>query len=140
MTCCFIGHKNTSRDVFGSLLFEINKLIDEQGVDNFYVGHNGTFDRMAYNILKSHKENLNTDIKFNVVLAYIPEPGKKPEYEYTIYPEGLETVPKKFAINKRNEWMIDNSDYVVCYVTNTFSNAHKFRDYAIRKNKKIIDI
>lgn len=58
----------------------------------------------------------------------------------TIYPEGLELVPKRFAIKKRNEWMIDNSNYVICHVKNNFSNAHKFREYAIKKNKKIIDV
>lgn len=139
MTCCFIGHKDTPRSVFPALLFEIDKLIDK-GVDTFYVGHNGAFDRMAYNIVKGRIELLNESLNLNVVLAYMPKPGERPEYEYTIYPEELENVPKRFAISKRNEWMIDHSDFVVCYITNTFTNAHKFRDYAIRKGKTVVDI
>lgn len=140
MTCCFIGHKNTEMKVFARLLLTICDLIDKKDVDTFYVGHNGSFDRMAYNILKSLKEEDNASIDFSVVLAYLPAPDERPHYDYTIYPEGLELVPKRFAISKRNQWMIDNSDYVVCHVTNTFTNAHKFRDYAKRKNKIIIDL
>lgn len=139
MTCCFIGHKDTPQSLFPAVMFKIAELID-MGADTFYVGHNGAFDRMAYNTIRGRIELLNEKLNLNVVLAYIPKPGERPEYEYTVYPEELEKVPKRFAISKRNEWMIDRSDIVVCHVTKTFTNARKFRDYAIRKGKTIIDI
>ena len=139
MTCCFIGHKEPDRAVFPSLLFKIDELIEKNGVDNFYIGNNGWFDRTCFNIVRLNQRDLNPHIKYNVVLAYYPD-GIKGYEDNTIYPEGLELVPKRYAIKKRNEWMIDNSDYVVCHVTNTFSNAHKFREYAIRKNKIVIDV
>ena len=138
MTCCFIGHKERDINVFASLLFAISKLIEYDGVDNFYMGNNGWFDRTCFNIVRSLRK-YNPHIKYNVVLAYYPD-GIVGYEDNTIYPEGLELVPKRFAIKKRNEWMIDHSDYVVCHVTHNFSNAHKFREYAKRKNKIIIDI
>lgn len=136
MTCCFIGHKERDISVFVNLMFTVKELIEEKGVDHFYMGNNGWFDRTCFNLLKFDN---NPNIKYNVVLAYYPD-GIVGYENNTIYPEGIELVPKKFAIKKRNEWMIDNSDYVVCHVKHTHSNAHKFREYAIRKNRIVIDV
>ncbi len=138
MTCCFIGHKEPDRAIFPTLLFTIKELIEEKGADTFYIGNNGWFDRTCFNLIRGFQE-YESHIKYNVVLAYYPD-GIVGYEDNTIYPEGLELVPKRFAIKKRNEWMIDHSDCVVCHVTNTFSNANKFRTYAKRKNKIIIDI
>jgi len=56
-------------------------------------------------------------ITYSVVLAYLPtEKNKYDNLTNTIYPEGLETVPKRFAISWRNKWMIEQSDIVVTYV------------------------
>lgn len=138
MTCCFIGHKEPDREILPNLIFTILGLVEKEGVDNFYIGNNGWFDRTCFNLVRSLQES-EPHINYNVVLAYYP--GGIVGYEdNTIYPEGLELVPKRFAIKKRKEWMIDNSDYVVCHVKHTHSNAIKFREYAIRKNKKIIDV
>ena len=60
--------------------------------------------------------------------------------EDTLYPEGLETVPKKFAINKRNEWMILNSDISICYVYKTTGGAAKFKGKAEKKGLRIISL
>ena len=59
-------------------------------------------------------------------------------YDDTIYPP-LETVPKKFAIIKRNEWMIDNCDILVAYVKYSWGGAEKTLNYAIRKKKPFIN-
>ena len=73
-------------------------------------------------------------------------PTKKTEYnqnEYnynTIYPDGLEKTPSKYAIPKRNEWMIDKSDYVVTYVKYIVGGAAQFKELAERKGKTIISI
>lgn len=138
MTCCFIGHKEPDREILPTLIFTINNLVGKDGIDNFYIGNNGWFDRTCFNLVRTLQE-FEPQINYNVVLAYYPD-GIVGYEDNTIYPEGLELVPKRFAIKKRNEWMIDNSDYVICHVKNSFSNAHKFREYAIKKNKKIIDV
>lgn len=80
-------------------------------------------------------------ISYGVVLAYLPQ--KKDVYEEkvpTIYPEGLEFVPKRFAICKRNEWMIQQSDYVVAYVIGSSGGAATSVQYAKKKNKIIIHL
>ena len=50
--------------------------------------------------------------------------GKKDEYDeglydYTLLPDGMEFVPRKFAIAHRNRFTINESDYVVAYVRTT---------------------
>lgn len=83
-------------------------------------------------------------IKYSVVLAYMP--GKKDEFSYedysdTLMPDGIETVPKRFAISYRNKWMIDQSDYVVTYVTNRIaSGAAQFKELAEKRKKIVINL
>ena len=113
------------------------------GKVTFYVGNHGQFDGMVRGIMKELiSEGKNVD--YSVVLAYIP--GQKYEFELpdqyadTIYPDGLENVPQRFAICKRNDWMIDNSDAVICYVVNHFGGAYTYTEKARRKGKRIINI
>ncbi len=60
-------------------------------------------------------------------------------YDETIYPE-LEKVPYRFAISKRNEWMVDNSDLVIAFVSHSWGGAATTYRYAIRKKKQIINL
>lgn len=82
-----------------------DKLIENYNATEFYVGNNVYFDAMVRRQLEdlSHTYLIN----YSVVLAYLPV--KKNEYDNftnTILPEGIETVPKRFAIPWRNKWMI----------------------------------
>ena len=80
-------------------------------------------------------------IRYTVVLAYMPDSYIKEVYgEDTLFPDGLESVPKKYAISKRNEWMIQHSDYAVCYVHKITGGAAKFREKAEKKGLQIVDV
>ena len=80
-------------------------------------------------------------ITYSVVLAYLPiEKNKYDNLTNTIYPEGLETVPKRFAISWRNKWMIQQSDVVVTYVTRTYGGAWQFKAMAERQGKTVIEL
>ena len=58
-------------------------------------------------------------------------------YDETVYPP-LESVPKRYAISRRNEWMVRESDIVVAYVIRGFGGAAKTLEFAQRKKKRII--
>ena len=60
-------------------------------------------------------------------------------YDSSIYPP-IEKVPPKFAISKRNEWMITNSDLIIAYVNHNYGGAYKTLEIAKRRKKKIINI
>ena len=80
------------------------------------------------------------DINFTVVLSYINEKSICADQYYTIYPEGLERTPLRFAISKRNEWMIKKSNIAVFYVKHSLSNSHKWLEMAKKKGLNVINI
>ena len=63
----------------------------------------------------------------------------KYHYDDVIFPP-LESVPHKFAILKRNEWMVEETDLVIAYVMYSWGGAAKTLEYAKRKNKTIINL
>ena len=95
---------------------------------------------MVYSVLKELKANY-PHIRYTVVLAYIPDEYIKEVYgEDTLFPDGLESVPKKYAISKRNVWMIHQSGFVVCYVYKVTGGAAKFREKTKKRKLRIIDV
>ena len=139
-TCCFFGHREVTHNIREKLIKIIEKLVTENGVTNFYVGHQGQFDSMVYSVLKELKVKY-PHIRYIVVLAYMPDEHIKEVYgEDTLFPDGLESVPKRFAISIRNDWMIQHSDYAVCYVHKITGGAAKFREKAEKKGLQIVDV
>ena len=59
------------------------------------------------------------------------------KYDGTLYPP-LEKVPRRFAISKRNEYMVNEADVVVAYVTYGWGGAATTLAYAKRKKREII--
>ncbi len=140
MTCVFFGHKNTPNDIYPRLKAAIKDMADNKGVWDFYVGNQGAFDRMARRALKELKKE-NAQINYKVLLAYLP--GKKDPYEDysdTEFPEGIEKVPKKFAINFRNELMVKMADYVIAYVDHSYGGAAAFVDKARKRQAVVINL
>lgn len=115
----------------------VEKLID-QGVDTFYVGNQGQFDSMVYSCLKQLRKD-HPHIRICVVLAYLPT-GKAEDEDLpdTMYPE-IEGHPK-FAIERRNRWMLQSSDYCICYINHTWGGANKFARLAKRCCTEVINI
>lgn len=140
MTCTFFGHRDTPMSVAEKLKGVLTDLI-ESGVDNFLVGTEGGFDGMVYASLCELKGTY-PHINVSRVLAYLPTKADPlgENAEDTVYPEGLETVPKRFAIAKRNEWLVKQSDTVVCYIERQFGGAAKYTEYARKKGKTIINL
>lgn len=139
MICTFFGHKDTPENIQPLLRTVIIDLIQNKNVDLFYVGNNGNFDFMVKNTLKLLKLSY-PHIKYSVVLSYMPNHkngSANIDYSDTIYPEELENIPPKYAIVKRNQWMIRQSDYVITYVKYTTGGAIKFKKLA-EKQKKIV--
>lgn len=58
----------------------------------------------------------------------------------TVFPEGLEMVPPRFAIVHRNRWMVHEADMVIAYVTHDWGGAAKMVVLAEKKGKKIVRI
>ena len=139
MVCTFFGHKDTPKEIEPTLRSTLIELIENKNVNVFYVGNNGNFDTMVRRQLEDLSQSY--PITYSVVLAYLPtEKNKYDNLTNTIYPEGLETVPKRFAISQRNKWMIQQANVVVTYVTHNFGGAAQFKALAERKNKTVVEV
>ena len=136
--CTFFGHRDCPSSIKGKLHEEIDQLICNHGVDTFYVGTQGSFDRMAYAILVELRKRYQ-HIKIYRVLAYMPKLSDADTAD-TIVPEGIEKVHPRYAIVHRNNWMTDHSDYVIAYIRHTFGGAYQAVERAKRKGKETIQI
>lgn len=139
-SCAFIGHKNCSCDIKEKLFAEIEHLIIAKGVTDFYVGTQGNFDRYVYEVLTEIEKK--REINIRVVLAYLTAKNNYTYYdsEKTIFPDCLTNTPPRFAISKRNNYMIRQSKFLICYLNNRFSNTFCFVEQALKQNIKVINI
>lgn len=106
-----------------------------QGANTFYLGGYGRFDRAAASAVWELKRSY-THIRSVLVLPYLDRKVNADLYDYTTYPP-LESVPRRFAISRRNEWMVDNADVVVACVTHEWGGASATLAYAVRRQKII---
>lgn len=140
MICTFFGHRDTPDSVRPMLARTLRELIVSDGVRVFLVGHQGAFDRIVLGELKKTKDEFPW-IRYAVVLAYLPDGNNESVTEAeTVYPEGLETVPRRFAIAHRNEWMVKQADIVVSYITHGTGGAAKYVQKAERQGKRVISV
>ncbi len=138
MTCTFFGHKDSPQSIKPLIKSAIIELIEQKGVNEFYVGNHGSFDSMVKSILAELSEMY--PIKYYVVLAYLSDKGRNSDYLHSLFPDGIEHTPKRFAISYRNNWMINESDYVIAYIAHHFGGAAQFVEKAGKKGKTIINI
>lgn len=139
--CTFFGHRYIFEDIKPLLYDKIKYLINVKGVDDFYVGNQGQYDTMVLECLMELKREF-PHIKYLVVLAYLSRNSVYLDKikNQTIFPEELDSVPPKFAIERRNLYMIDKSDYVITYVKDIVGGAAKFQEIAKRKGKTVYNI
>ena len=136
MTCTFFGHRDTPTKIEPLLKATLQDLIENKGVDLFYVGNQGNFDAMVRKVLS--KLSQTYPITYRVVLAYFPK--EEMEYSnYTILPDGIEDVPPRFAISYRNKWMLEKADYVITYVTHPTGGAAQFKTMAQKQRKIVLE-
>ncbi len=136
--CTFIGHRDFS-DSKKSLVYNVVKdLIEKEKVTTFYVGTNGGFDRLAYRVLCSLEHVYN--IKVIVVLSYLNIKETYYDTAKTVFPDELTATPPKFAIVKRNNYMISRSQYMVCGIDDIMTNSYKFVQSAQKKGLRIINV
>lgn len=137
MIVAFCGHNDVANpdDVRRWLEHTVGDLI-QRGATTFYLGGYGGFDRMAASVLHNIS-SVNPSVESILVLPYLNREAEDDLYGGTIYPP-LENVPKRLAIIKRNEWMVDHADVIVAYVLHDWGGANAMFQYAARKDKVVI--
>jgi uncharacterized phage-like protein YoqJ len=144
----FCGHKEICdrQLILNKLIENLEPYFKELKPLTFYCGGYGAFDSIASEAIDILRKSYPyTNVEKIYVTPYIAASCKekldsiKNIYDEIIYPP-LENVPLKFAISRRNEWIIKNSDIVIAYVKHSWGGAAKTLTYAKRKHKQIISI
>ena len=143
--CAFFGHRDVVLSGYYEHVLEkvCRKLIDEQGVYEFWFTNNGECDFYARRILLDMKENNYPEIDVCIMPAYNLSDGLfdvLSEKYLLLFPEELYHIPWKAAIVKRNEYMVKNADIILCYITRHYGGAYKAVKLAEKLKKKIINI
>ncbi|MFI3174571.1 MAG: hypothetical protein R3Y53_05120 [Bacillota bacterium] len=138
--CSFFGHKTILSKVEAELLQHIRHAIETLNVQEFYVGEYGAFDFLAKKcVVECRKEFPH--IKLYLALAYMPTKntliGK--DYDGSIFFDGLESGPKRFAITKRNRIIAKESDVIICYVEKKSGGAYTAVNHAKNQGKLILN-
>ena len=135
----FCGHNEAGiGEEIRQMLYRTVEQEIQNGADLFYLGGYGHFDRMAAGVVRELKEKY-PHIKSVLVLAYLNREVDMRYYDETTYPP-LENTPPRYAISKRNEWLVAQADTVIAYVTRGWGGAAKTLRYAERKHKCIIEL
>ena len=140
MIITFFGHSNfrNEPDDESRLLALFEDISNGEQID-FYLGGYGNFDSFAKNCARKYKET-HPNARVIFITPYL---GKwlderkdylEKEYDEIIYPE-IESAIPKFAIIKRNEWMVNHADYVFAYVQTHYGGAYKSLLYAHKHQK-----
>ncbi|MBR2506611.1 MAG: hypothetical protein IKB70_06805 [Bacilli bacterium] len=145
MIITFCGHSNClfsdeEKEKFKQLLI---KKIRKNPTCKFYLGGYGAFDSLCLRTLRELKTYF-PNIELLFITPYLDKNYSKLElakyyYDDIIFPP-IENVPRKFAILKRNEWMVDSADLIIAYVKYSWGGAAKTLKYAKRKKKQIINL
>lgn len=141
----FIGH----RELFDITNIEnkieelVKELMRSHSFVEFYVGRNGDFDVSAASVIKRVRKSCDAN---NCELILVLPYANKDEcyfeqyYDNIYYPLDPKTHYKN-AIQKRNEWLIDNSNLLIAYVEpQRAGGAQKTLQYAIKTNRYVINL
>lgn len=135
MKSCFLfGHSDCPDSMLPKIEQAIEDYYLQHGVTAFYVGNRGRFDSLAAVAVKRIKHRY-PDITLYLVLAY--HPGERTVllsdgFDGSFYPP-LETVPRPYAIVRANQYMVNTTNYIICYVKH-IGNTRTLLEYA--RNKK----
>ena len=145
MVITFCGHSNClfSDEEKEKLKQLLIKEIRKNPTCRFYLGGYGAFDSLCLRTLRELKTDF-PNIELLFITPYLDKNYSKLQlakyyYDDVIFPP-IENVPRKFAILKRNEWMVDSADLVIAYVKYSWGGAAKTLEYAKRKKKPIINL
>lgn len=146
LRCCFSGHNEIyDNEVKIKIKNIADRLITEHNVSEFWVGNYGSFDNCAGQAIRELKK-IYSHIELDIVIPYLTK--SITDYR-SLYYENFDNIliadipintPKKFCIIKANEYMVDNSDFMICYVEQMWGGAIKTFNYAKRKKIQVINI
>lgn len=146
MVVTFVGHS----ELFGEpgikdrVRSAILEAVPKEEKVSFYCGGYGDFDFVCAKVcFELKKVYPNSELVF--VSPYV-NPSKNRinpsdcfQYDAVIYPP-LEGVPPRYAIVRRNEWMVLQADLIISYVLYPTGGAARTLQFARRRRRSIVEL
>ncbi len=134
--CSFAGHSKIYQDNVSELVYaQAEFLIQKRNVAEFWLGNYGDFDRICTGVLLQLKKIY--DIRIFLIVPYLTNYKK---YDGIYIADIPPNTPPHLKILKANHYMVDNSDYLICFVNTTWGGAAKTLEYAKKRNIEIISL
>ncbi len=108
------------------------------------MGNYGDFDRICAGVLLQFKKIY--DIRLFLIVPYLTKAITENKSTYYKKYDGIYiadmplNTPPRLKILKTNHYMVDNSDYLICFVNTTWGGAAQTLEYAKKRNIKIISL
>ena len=149
--CCFSGHRNIpmhkAKIIFETLQLEIENLI-KQGVDTFISGGARGFDCIAACIVVALKD-VHPQIKLVFALPCKDQAKFWKKEDIALYNQLLKKADKIIytsenyyngCMHVRNRFMVDNSSYCICYLSQEKGGTAYTVNYAKKSGCKVINV
>ena len=148
MTIAFVGH---SHIYFRGKIEEVVKEQIIRNVTDFgnvvcYLGGFGDFDDICACVCRNLKQEYDNVERIYVApymsIAQQKKIKKMQECglcDTSIYPP-IEGVPPRYAIVRKNEWIVKEEDLIIAYVEQSWGGAYRALQIAKREKKRIVNI
>lgn len=144
---CITGHRTLEKDLTREYVKGYLDKLVESNFNTFYVGMAVGFDTLCFQILEEIRKTKKIKI-----IACVPcpsQPAKFSEMQKKEYFRMVESADEKvvlsesytpYCMQKRNQYMVDNSRVVLAYLRKDFGGTANTVNYARRKGIEIINI
>ena len=121
----------------------VKELIKTKSYVAFLIGRNGEFDEYAASVIKRAQREMgseNNDLTLVLPYSVANLSYYEKYYDHIIIPETVKAAHPKSAITLKNRWMIEQSDFVIFFVSQNQGGAYTAMKYAEKFGKKTINL
>ena len=145
--CAFFGHRDTPiTDELSEKLEQAVRNLINNGFNEFWVCYEGNFDWLSRMVMQKIKAEYGPAIYICFIRAYNPNKFSKIKLDWLTeryeldYPREVAEGTPKFAIERRNRYIADNADAIICYIIHRQGGAYKAVHHAEKNGKMIINL
>ena len=133
--CFMMGHRDAPDALYPKILTAVQNYVEIHGDVEFIVGRYGHFDSMAARAIIEIKRTY-PQVILTQLDPYLPPKPLPPGFDRSIYPPTIELCPRRFAIVKANQYMVNFCDAMIIYAVHPASNARNILEFAQSRIKQ----
>jgi len=150
-TACFSGHRVLSQKKVDKIVKRLNEEVDRLislGVENFISGGAIGYDQICASLIVTKKQQ-GANIRLIFALPCRNQDEKWTDRQKQLYRLLLDEADETIYVSddytpdcmqKRNEFMVDNSAYCICALTKELSGTGQTVRYAKKQGLEIINV